>query len=241
MLKVENIDVLRSSTHVLHDVSLEVNRGEIVALVGANGAGKTTTLRTISGFLKAKTGAILYEPNVKDKKMDLVGISPEKIVQSGVSHCPEGRGVFAELTVRENLVVGAYLRSDNEIDKDMQEVYAMFPILKDRSNQMAGNLSGGEQMMLALGRALMSRPKLLILDEPSLGLAPLIIEQIFEMLKNLNEEKGMTMLVVEQNASIALEFSHRAYVLETGRVVLEGESSELAKSSLVQEAYLGGV
>lgn len=241
MLKIENINVFRDNTHILHDVSLDVKQGEIVALIGANGAGKTTTLRTISAFLKVKSGSITYKPNKNDEKINLVGLAPEKIVQLGISHCPEGRGVFAELSVRENLIVGAYLRKDNNIEKDIQEVYEMFPILKERSNQMAGNLSGGEQMMLALGRALMSKPNLLILDEPSLGLAPLITDQIFEMLKHLNEEKGMTILVVEQNASIALSFSHRAYVLETGNVVLEDKSSELVKSSLVQKAYLGGM
>lgn len=239
MLAVNNIDVYRGKTHVLHKVNLNVKRGEIVALIGANGAGKTTTLRTISGFLKPAAGSILYKIEEKEKQLDLLTMPPEKIVGIGISQCPEGRGVFSQLTVRENLFIGAYLRSDSEIEKDIHAIFDIFPILQERSNQAAGSLSGGEQMMLALGRSLMSRPKLLILDEPSLGLAPLIIEAIFDMLRKLNEQ-GMTILLVEQNAFMALELSHRAYVLETGRVVLYGKSADLVNDPQVQKAYLGG-
>jgi len=240
MLIVENIDVYRGKTHVLHQVDLHVAQGEIIALIGANGAGKTTTLRTISGFLRPAKGKVFYTPEKGDPPIDLASIAPEQIVGEGISHCPEGRGVFAQLSVKENLAIGAYLRSDNEIQKDLHDIYKMFPILKKRSNQAAGNLSGGEQMMLALGRSLMSRPKLLILDEPSLGLAPIVIETIFDMLKKINTQ-GVTILIVEQNAVMALELSHRAYVLENGRVALSGQSADLARDPEVRKAYLGGV
>lgn len=239
MLIVENIDVYRGRTHVLHRVDLHVNQGEIIALIGANGAGKTTTLRTISGLLRPVKGRIFYTPEKGKAPIDLASIAPEQIVGAGISQCPEGRGVFSQLSVKENLVIGAYLRSDNEIQKDIHAIYKMFPILKERSTQAAGNLSGGEQMMLALGRSLMSRPKLLILDEPSLGLAPIVIETIFDMLKKINKQ-GVTILIVEQNAVMALELSHRAYVLETGRVVLSGQGADLARDPKVRKAYLGG-
>jgi branched-chain amino acid transport system ATP-binding protein len=239
MLTVKNIDVYRGKTHVLHQVDLHVGHGEIIALIGANGAGKTTTLKTISGFLRPTKGSILYTAAKGEKPMDFSAMAPEQIVGAGISQCPEGRGIFSQLSVKENLVIGAYLRSDNEIDKDIQSIYEMFPILGERLNQAAGSLSGGEQMMLALGRSLMSRPKLLILDEPSLGLAPLIIEIIFDKLIKINTQ-GITILIVEQNAVMALELSHRAYVLETGRVVLSGQSADLAKNPRVQKAYLGG-
>jgi branched-chain amino acid transport system ATP-binding protein len=239
MLTVSKIDVYRGKTHVLHGVDLNIERGEIIALIGANGAGKTTTLRTISGFLRPAAGSLSYTPEREGKQIDLSTMAPEQIVGAGISQCPEGRGVFSQLTVRENLLVGAYVRSDNEIDKDTKDIYEIFPILEERSKQTAGSLSGGEQMMLALGRSLMSRPKLLILDEPSLGLAPLIIQSIFDMLRKLNQQ-GMTILLVEQNAVMALELSHRAYVLETGRVVLWGKSADLANDPMVQKAYLGG-
>ncbi len=239
MLTIENIDVYRGKTHVLHNVHLHVGHGEIVALIGANGAGKTTTLKTISGFLSPLKGRIIYTPEKGEKSFYASSMEPEQIVAAGISHCPEGRGVFSQLSIKENLLIGAYLRSDNEIEKDIQSIYEKFPILEERSNQAAGKLSGGEQMMLALGRSLMSRPKLLILDEPSLGLAPLIIETIFDMLKMINTQ-GVTILIVEQNAVMALELSHRAYVLETGRVVLFGRSSDLARNPQVRKAYLGG-
>jgi len=239
MLTVKNVDVYRGKTHVLHQVNLHISHGEIVALIGANGAGKTTTLKTISGFLRPVAGSVLYSTVKNNKPMDLSTMAPEQIVGAGISHCPEGRGVFAQLSVKENLLIGAYLRSDNEIEKDIQAIYEMFPILEERAKQTAGNLSGGEQMMLALSRSLMSRPELLILDEPSLGLAPLIVESIFVMLKKINLQ-GVTILIVEQNAVMALELSHRAYVLETGRMVLSGQSTDLASNPEVQKAYLGG-
>jgi len=239
MLTVNNIDVYRGKTQVLHQVDLHVGHGEIVALIGANGAGKTTTLKTISGFLRPTVGSVLYTTVENNKPMDLSTMAPEQIVGVGISQCPEGRGVFSQLSVKENLLIGAYLRSDNEIEKDIQSTYEMFPILEERSKQAAGNLSGGEQMMLALSRSLMSRPKLLILDEPSLGLAPLIVESIFVMLKKINLQ-GITILIVEQNAVMALELSHRAYVLETGRMVLSGQSADLTSNPQVQKAYLGG-
>ncbi len=239
MLIIEKIDVYRGKTHVLHQVDLHVGHGEIIALIGANGAGKTTTLKTISGLLRPEKGKILYSSRKGKTAVDISSMAPEQIVGAGISQCPEGRGIFSQLSVKENLLVGAYLRSDNEIEKDLQIVNKMFPILGERSNQAAGNLSGGEQMMLALGRSLMSRPKLLILDEPSLGLAPLIIETIFNMLLKINSQ-GVTILLVEQNAVMALELSHRAYVLETGSVALYGKSSDLALNPMVQKAYLGG-
>lgn len=239
MLTIKNIDVLRGKTHVLHQVDLKIGHGEIIALIGANGAGKTTTLKTISGFLRPAKGSILYTAHKGAEQMNLTAMEPEQIVAAGISQCPEGRGVFSQLSVKENLLIGAYLRSDSEIGKDIQSIYDMFPILGERLNQAAGSLSGGEQMMLALGRSLMSRPRLLILDEPSLGLAPLIIETIFDMLKKINTQ-GITILIVEQNAVMALELSHRAYVLETGRVVLFGKSADLVSNPQVQKAYLGG-
>lgn len=239
MLSVENIDVYRGKTHVLRQVNLHVNHGEIIALIGANGSGKTTTLRTISGLLHPANGKIFYSPGKEEKQIEISLLPPEQIVSAGISQCPEGRGIFSQLSVKENLLVGGYLRTDNKIGHDIQSIYEMFPILEERSTQTAGNLSGGEQMMLALGRSLMSRPKLLILDEPSLGLAPLVIETIFTMLKRINSQ-GVTILIVEQNAVMALELSHRAYVLETGRVTLSGRSADLALNPQVQKAYLGG-
>ncbi|MCP4115556.1 MAG: ABC transporter ATP-binding protein [Desulfobacteraceae bacterium] len=239
MLTVDNIDVYRGETHVLHKVSLQVGHGEIVALIGANGAGKTTALRTVSGLLRPSSGRILYTPEKGKETIEISTVAPERIVGAGISQCPEGRGVFSRLTVKENLLIGAYLRSDKGVEKDLESIYKMFPILEERSGQAAGKLSGGEQMMLALGRSLMGRPKLLILDEPSLGLAPLVIDTIFDMLKRINAQ-GVTVLIVEQNAVMALALSHRAYVLETGRVVLSGPSAELADTPRVRQAYLGG-
>jgi len=239
MLTVENVDVYRGKTHVLHQLNLTVSHGEIIALIGANGAGKTTTLRTISGLLRPVTGQIHYTPEKGEKPIEITSMAPEMIVKSGISQCPEGRGIFSQLSVRENLLVGAYLRSDNEIEKDLQSIYKTFPILGERAAQAGGNLSGGEQMMLAIGRSLMSRPNLLILDEPSLGLAPLIMETIFDMIKKIRDQ-GVTILLVEQNAVMALELSDRAYVLETGCVALFGQSDELARNPQVRKAYLGG-
>ncbi|KIX12428.1 ABC transporter ATP-binding protein [Dethiosulfatarculus sandiegensis] len=240
MLKLNDIHVYRGQTYVLKGVSLEVGRGEIVALIGANGAGKTTTLRTISGLLTPKNGSIIYTPEKDDPPWDISGAQAEDIVARGIAHCPEGRGVFAQLSVRENLMVGAYLRNDKkQIEYDHERVCHMFPILGERANQAAGSLSGGEQAMLAVGRALMTRPRLLILDEPSLGLAPLVVEFIFDMLAEINSQ-GVTVLLVEQNAVMALKLANRAYVLENGQVTLSGPSDELARDEKVRRAYLGG-
>ena len=241
MLEVRDIHVYRGQTYVLQGVSLEVIRGEIVALIGANGAGKTSMLRTISGLLRTQSGQILYQPNGSGEKIDISRMTAEQIVNLGVSHCPEGRGIFAQLTVRENLLVGAYLRKDKQaIADDYKRVCEIFPILGERAGQTGGSLSGGEQEMLAVGRALMSRPRLLILDEPSLGLGPIIVESLFKILQEINIQ-GVTILLVEQNAVMALEYADRAYVLENGRVTLSGSSAELAGNENVRRAYLGGV
>lgn len=239
MLRIENLEVYRGRTHVLKGISLEIGRGEIVALIGANGAGKTTTLKTISGLLRPHRGRIAYRTET-DQELALDRLRAEEIVRQGVSHCPEGRGVFAGLTVRENLVAGAYLRRDKQgIREDFQQVCELFPILEQRASQTAGSLSGGEQAMLAIARALMARPRLLIMDEPSLGLAPLIVARIFALLAEINA-RGVTLLLVEQNAVMALDLSHRTYVLETGRVTLSGASSAMACDEAVRRAYLGG-
>jgi branched-chain amino acid transport system ATP-binding protein len=241
MLRIDDIHVYRGETYVLQGVSLNVGHGEIVALIGANGAGKTSILRTISGLLRPKSGNIYYRPHQHAEEIDISRIPAEQIVALGISHCPEGRGIFSQLTARENLLVGAYLRNDkNEIQQDYQRVCKIFPILDERANQTAGSLSGGEQEMLAVGRALMSRPKLLILDEPSLGLGPIIIENLFRVLHDINAQ-GVTILLVEQNAVMALDYANRAYVLENGRITLSGPSNELAKDEKVRDAYLGGV
>lgn len=239
MLRIETLEVYRGRTYVLKGVSMQVNQGEIVALIGANGAGKTTTLKTISGLLRPHRGRLLYTVEAA-RELALDRLTAEEIVRLGVSHCPEGRGVFAGLTVRENLLVGAYLRRDKSgIAEDLRRVCDLFPILQERGSQTAGSLSGGEQAMLAIGRALMARPRLMLLDEPSLGLAPLIVARIFELLAAINQQ-GVTILLVEQNAVLALELSHRAYVLETGRVTLSGPSSTIACDEAVRRAYLGG-
>ena len=234
MLKVEHLDVFYGAIHAVKDVSLEVGDGQIVTLIGSNGAGKSTTLHTISGLIKPKNGSIEYDGH------EIVGVPAHKLVGQGLVQVPEGRHVFSNMTVMENLDMGAYLRSDKDgIAQDKEKVFAKFPRLKERVGQMAGTLSGGEQQMLAMGRALMSRPKLLILDEPSMGLAPLLEREIFAIIKEINEE-GTTVLLVEQNANMALSIADRAYVLETGRVVLSGTAAELAASEAVQKAYLGG-
>jgi branched-chain amino acid transport system ATP-binding protein len=240
MLRVDDIHVYRGRTHVLKGISLEVGRGEIVALIGANGAGKTTLLRTLSGLLRPRQGAIRYRADAGSREADLTRIPTEEIVGLGLSHCPEGRGVFAQLSVRENLLIGAYRRSDRQgIEDDYRRMCGIFPILGERARQAAGSLSGGEQEMLALGRALMSRPRLLTLDEPSLGLGPIVVAELFKVLEEINRQ-GVTLLLVEQNAIAALDLSHRAYVLETGRVALSGSSCELLNDSNVRRAYLGG-
>lgn len=234
MLKVEDINVYYGAIHAIKGISLEVSEGEIVALIGSNGAGKSTTLRTISGLMKPKTGKIMYEGN------DIAGVPAHKIVGMGLCQVPEGRHVFANMSVLENLEMGAYLRSDKEaIAEDMKKVFDRFPRLLERKNQIAGTLSGGEQQMLAMGRALMSRPKLLLLDEPSMGLAPLLVKEIFSIIKDINAT-GTTVLLVEQNANMALSIADKAYVLETGRITLSGTAKELASSEEVRKAYLGG-
>ena len=240
MLRIDDIRVYREQTYVLQGVSLDVGHGEIVTLIGANGAGKTSMLRTISGLLRPESGSILYKPHGDGEEIDISRVSAEQIVALGISHCPEGRGIFSRLSVGENLMIGAYLRKNKqEILKDYRRICGIFPILGERARQTAGSLSGGEQEMLAVGRALMSRPRLLILDEPSLGLGPIIIENLFEVLHDINAE-GVTILLVEQNAVMALDYSHRAYVLENGRVTLSGPSTELAQDEKVRSAYLGG-
>lgn len=240
MLKVADVHVYRGRTHVLKGVSLEVGRGDIVALIGANGAGKTTLLRTLSGLLRPRRGAIRFQSRADGPEVDLTRLAAEDIVGLGISHCPEGRGVFARLSVRENLLIGAYRRRDRGgIEEDYRRVRAIFPILEERAGQAAGSLSGGEQEMLAIGRALMSRPALLILDEPSLGLGPMVVARLFGVLAEINRQ-GVTLLLVEQNAVAALNLARRGYVLETGRMVLSGPSRQLLEDPNVQRAYLGG-
>jgi len=235
LLEIENLHVYYGFIHALKGISLEVNEGEIVTLIGANGAGKTTTLKTISGLLRPRSGSIRYQ----DK--DLTKYPPHEIVKMGIVHVPEGRRVFARMSVMENLEMGAYLRDDKEgIDRDLELVFTLFPRLKERRGQLAGTLSGGEQQMLAIGRALMSRPKVLLMDEPSMGLAPILVEEIFDTIKELNEREGLTILLVEQNAHMALSIAHRGYVLETGTIQLEGTARELERNPRVKAAYLGG-
>ncbi|NNV06577.1 ABC transporter ATP-binding protein [Geobacillus sp. C56-T2] len=234
MLNVNGIDVFYGNIHALKGVSLEVNKGEIVTLIGANGAGKTTLLKTISGLLKPKNGDIVYEG------ASIAGKAAQTIVKQGISHVPEGRRVFANMTVEENLELGAFLRKDKAgIQQDFANVFQLFPRLEERRKQLAGTLSGGEQQMLAIGRALMARPKLLLLDEPSMGLAPLLVKTIFRIIQEINAS-GTTILLVEQNAHMALSIADRAYVLESGRVVLSGTAAELQASEQVKQAYLGG-
>lgn len=234
MLKVDNIDVYYGAIHAIKGISIEVPKGEIVTLVGSNGAGKSTTLRTISGLMKPKNGTILFE----DK--NIVGVPAHKIVGMGLCQIPEGRHVFANMSVMENLELGAYLRNDKDgIARDLEDVFKKFPRLLERKDQISGTLSGGEQQMLAMGRALMSRPRLLLLDEPSMGLAPLLVKEIFNIIKEINES-GTTVLLVEQNANMALSIADKAYVLETGRIALAGTAQELASSEAVRKAYLGG-
>ena len=232
LLKVENIHVYYGSIHAIKGVSFEVNEGEIVTLIGANGAGKSTTLNTVSGLLKPKSGAIEFEGK------SIVGVPANRVVSHGMALCPEGRRVFLQMTVQENLEMGGYTRPAAEIEGSLQNVYQRFPRLKERYKQVAGTLSGGEQQMLAMGRALMSKPKLLMLDEPSMGLAPILVEQIFDIVKELNSA-GTTILLVEQNARMALSIADRAYVLETGALSMSGPAHELAEDDRVRKAYLG--
>ena len=234
MLVLEDVNVYYGSIHALKGISFEVNQGEIVTLIGSNGAGKSTSLKTISGLLRPKTGKITF------KGENLAIVAPQVIVAKGISQVPEGRRVFANMTVIENLELGAYLRKDKAgIKQAMQHVYDLFPRLLERNNQISGTLSGGEQQMLAMGRALMSQPQLLLLDEPSMGLAPILVKQIFSIIKEINAS-GTTILLVEQNAHMAFSIANRAYVLETGKIVLSGDSKKLAASEEVRKAYLGG-
>ena len=233
MLTLENVSVNYGAIEALTNITLHVEQGEVVTLIGANGAGKTTTLRTVTGLLDPKEGRIMYEGR------QISGMPTHKLVSMGIAMSPEGRGVFANLTVRENLEMGAFIRKDKKaISDDMERGFTLFPRLKEREQQKAGTLSGGEQQMLAMARALMSRPRLLLLDEPSLGLAPLVVHAIFEAIDEIKGE-GTTILLVEQNANAALHHSDRAYVLETGRIVMEGISKEVAQDPRVKEAYLG--
>lgn len=232
MLKVNNLHIYYGGIHALKGVSLEVNKGEIVTIIGSNGAGKSTLLNTISGFLKYKEGEITY-------KGSKLANNPSKIVKAGVSHVPEGRLVFANLTVKDNLIMGAYLRKDkNAINEDMEKVYTLFPRLKEREQQIAGTLSGGEQQMLAMGRGLMGSPEIMLLDEPSLGLAPLLVQTVFDIILDIRK-MGKTILLVEQNAYKALSIADRAYVLEQGKITMEGQSKTIAENPNIRQAYLG--
>ena len=233
LLKVDDIHVYYGSIHAIKGISFEVNEGEIVTLIGANGAGKSTTLNTISGLLKPKSGTIEFEGN------SLVGVPAHKILSRGMALCPEGRRIFLQMTVQENLEMGGYTRPASEIPDSIADVYERFPRLKERYKQIAGTLSGGEQQMLAMGRAMMSKPRLLMLDEPSMGLAPILVEQIFDIIKELHAA-GTTILLVEQNAQMALSIADRAYVLETGTISMSGDAKELLHDERVQKAYLGG-
>lgn len=233
MLKIENLHVSYGGIRALRGISLEVPDGRIVTLIGANGAGKSTTLRTISGLVKADSGSIIYDGE------ELLGMPIYRILEKGIAQVPEGRRVFTNLTVRENLKIGAYLRNDKEqIEKDLEWVYELFPRLKERDWQLAGTLSGGEQQMLAVARALMSKPKLIMMDEPSLGLAPLVVKGIFDIIREINAQ-GVTVLLIEQNANMALKIADYAYVLETGRIGLTGTGRELLVNEEVRKAYLG--
>ncbi len=233
VLKCENLHVYYGSIHAIKGVSFEVGEGEIVTLIGANGAGKSTTLNTVGGLLRPREGMIEFEGK------SILGVAPHKVVSEGMALCPEGRRVFAQLSVKENLEMGAYTRPASEIPETLEKVYEHFPRLKERENQMAGTLSGGEQQMLAMGRALMSKPRLMMLDEPSMGLAPILVDQIFEIIQALNKA-GTTILLVEQNAQMALSIADRAYVLETGRIVNTGTGKDLLNDDSVRKAYLGG-
>ena len=233
MLQVEDLNVYYGAIHALQGISFSVNEGEIVTLIGANGAGKSTTLRTLSGLLRSRTGSITF------KGRDIATMPAEKIVEAGISHVPEGRKIFAPLSVRENLMMGAYSRNDpDEIQETLERAYKSFPRLKERAGQYGGTLSGGEQQMLATARGLMSKPTLMLLDEPSMGLSPILVEEIFRIIVEINKQ-GTSILLVEQNAQMALSVAHRAYVLETGRIVLSGAAKEIAENPQVRTAYLG--
>lgn len=233
MLRIENVNVSYGSIHALHDISLTVNDGEVVSLIGANGAGKTTTLHTITGLKGATDGVIEYDGK------DLRRMDPSHIIRIGMAHVPEGRHVFTQMSVQENLEMGSYIMNDkSQIKKNMDMVYEYFPRLLERKKQLAGTLSGGEQQMLAIGRALMSNPRIVLMDEPSMGLSPLLVKEIFHIIKTLHQN-GITVLLVEQNAKMALAVSDRAYVLETGRISMSGKASELLANDNIKKAYLG--
>ncbi len=232
MLEVKDLNVFYGGIHALKGITFSVREGQVVTLIGANGAGKSTTLRAISGLVKPRSGEITF------MGQNLLQVPAHKIVSLGVSHVPEGRRIFANLTVLENLEMGAYTRKDKNLDEDLKRVFKRFPRLEERRRQVGGTLSGGEQQMLAIGRALMLKPKLLVMDEPSMGLAPLLVREIFSIIKEINEQ-GTTILLVEQNAHMALSIADYAYVLETGRIVTEGPAEELAKSESIRKAYLG--
>ena len=233
MLEVKDLEVYYGMIQAIKGISFEVNEGEVIALIGANGAGKTTTLHTITGLLSPKSGHVMFEGK------DITKVPAHKIVSMGMAHVPEGRRVFAELSVYENLKMGAYTRKDRaEIDESLQNVYKRFPRLEERKNQMAGTLSGGEQQMLAMGRALMSKPKIILMDEPSMGLSPILVNEIFDIIQAVSES-GTTVLLVEQNAKKALSIADRAYVLETGNIVLEGKAKDLLENDSIKKAYLG--
>ncbi|MCI9093923.1 MAG: ABC transporter ATP-binding protein [Coprobacillus sp.] len=233
MLKVEKINVHYGVINAIKNVSFEVNDGEIVALIGANGAGKTSIMHAISGLIKTSSGKIEFLEN------DITKEPAHKVVAKGLAQVPEGRRIFSQLSVQDNLEMGAYLRTDSKIQEDLDKVYKRFPRLNERKTQLAGTLSGGEQQMLAMGRALMSKPKLLLLDEPSMGLSPILVNEIFDIIEEINKEDGVTVLLVEQNANKALSIAHRAYVLETGNITISGDATDVAKNPKVREAYLG--
>ena len=233
ILKVDNINVYYGAIHAIKGISFEVNEGEIVTLIGANGAGKSTTLQTVSGLLRSRTGSIEFNGE------NISHVPAHKLVYKGLAQVPEGRRIFLQMSVEENLEMGAFTQKNAGIDADLESVYEQFPRLRERKKQIAGTLSGGEQQMLAMGRALMSHPKLLMLDEPSMGLAPILVEQIFDIIRELHKA-GATILLVEQNAQMALSVADRAYVLETGKITLSGTGKELAESDEVRKAYLGG-
>jgi branched-chain amino acid transport system ATP-binding protein len=234
VLQLRNLHTYYGHIHAVKGVSLHVMPGEIVALIGGNGAGKSTILRAVSGIVKAQSGDILLEGE------QIASLSPERILKNGIGHVPEGRRLFRGLSVRDNMILGAYTRRDKaKIKSDIEDMERLFPILGQRSTQLAGTLSGGEQQMLAIARALMARPKVLLLDEPSMGLAPIVTSQIYEQIRHLNTKEGISILLVEQNARLALNLAHRGYVIETGRIVMEGQSDELGRSNEIQRAYLG--
>ncbi len=240
MLKVENLNVHYGAIHAIKGVSFDVEKGEIVTLIGANGAGKSTILRAISGLVKPSEGSITYQRKEEGSPKSLINVPAHKLVDLGISHVPEGRRIFANLTVSDNLELGAYHRKDKAgIAEDLEWVFVLFPRLKERHRQLAGTLSGGEQQMLATARGLMSRPDLLLMDEPSMGLAPILVREIFDTVSLINK-RGVTILIVEQNANMALSLANRAFVLEVGKIVLEGSAAELSCDEKVREAYLGG-